>query len=172
MEILEIKKMLKTLDGFKASELPPDWSFDDPIDEKIIDFTEKLGLFLCDIQIFIDKKGNEEIKSGRDAVTNSQIRNVFGELKRIQMQLIGRETERWSEVKSSFHLIRPKIAYTSGRVLAKNKKSRIREFSTLLDKAVLAVKGDEHNAPQRFMRFVDFFEAILAYHKSFGGKEN
>jgi CRISPR-associated protein Csm2 len=174
MEIIEIKKLLDETKHFKPMDLPENWNFEKPINEKIIEYTRKLGFFLCDYEIYIDKKGKEQSKLGKNAVSNSQIRNFFGETKRIQMQITGKENDElsWENIKSSFHLLRPKLAYSSGRVLAKTKGSRIKDFANVLDYSVKSVRADEPNASMRFLRFVDFFESILAYHKSFGGKEN
>jgi len=174
MEISEIKKLQSEIKDFNPLKLPDEWKFDKPINEKVIEYSRKLGFYLCDYEVFTDKKGKEQSKLGRNAVSNSQIRNFFGETKRIQMQIAGSENNElvWDNVKTSFHLLRPKLAYSSGRVLAKTKGSRMKDFSDVLDYCVRTVRADEANASIRFLRFVDFFESILAYHKSFGGKEN
>lgn len=122
----------------------------DGIDEKTIEFAEKFGFHLCDIA---------DNRIGRMAMTTSQIRNVFGEVKRIQ-------AKGYSEEKSSFLLLRPKLAYAEARVTAKSGKSRVTDFRKVMDKAHSSVKEENH-----FQNFVDFFEATLAYHKFHGGRD-
>ena len=92
-----------------------------------------------------------------NALSNSQIRNVFGEIKRIQMKGL---TD--NESRSSFYLLRAKVAYATGR----NKTDSMRMFEKIFNKAWLLVDGDD----TKFQNFCNFLEAILAYHKSFGGK--
>ena len=82
-----------------------------------------------------------------------QIRNVFGEIKRIQMK--GFENE-----KASFFLLKPKIAYAA-------KRHNDIGINTLKKYFDLAHK--EVADARTYQNFVDFFESILAYHKAYGG---
>lgn len=124
---------------------------DNGIDKDTVDFAEKFGKHLCDIQA--------DNRLGRMAMTTSQIRNVFGEVKRIQ-------AKGYKDEKSSFFLLRPKIAYAEARVKAKSGRSRIEDFRKVMETAHTSVKDEKH-----FQNFVDFFEAILAYHKAAGGRD-
>jgi len=128
------------------------------MDENGITFAEGFGLHLC------DKKTSDEKFVGRNAMTTSQIRNVFGEVKRIQAKSQGQEFEKFQ---SEFFLLRPKIAYAEARVVAKSQDSKIKDFRKVMDLAHQEVKNDKEN----LQRFVDFFEAILAYHKFYGGRD-
>lgn len=121
------------------------------ITEETVKFAEEFGKYLCDIQ--------PDNKVGRMALTTSQIRNVFGEVKRIQ-------AKGYDEEKAAFLLLRPKIAYAEARVKAKNGKTRIEDFRQVMEMAHIAVKEAKN-----FQNFVDFFEAILAYHKAAGGRD-
>jgi CRISPR-associated protein Csm2 len=129
------------------------------MDEKGVKFAEEFGLHLC------DKRTAEDKFVGRTAMTTSQIRNVFGEVKRIQAKAQGAES--FQDYKSDFYLLRPKIAYAEAKVLSKTQDSRIRDFRKIMEFAHKEVKDDKEN----FQRFVDFFEAILAYHKFYGGRD-
>lgn len=129
----------------------------DGIDEKTVDFAEKLGKHLCALEP--DKYNPNKMKPSKIAMSTSQIRNVFGEVKRIQ-------AKGWNEEKSSFLLLRPKIAYSEARAVAKTSNSRIQDFRKVMDKAHLEVKNETH-----FQNFVDLLEATLAYHKFYGGIE-
>lgn len=96
-------------------------------------------------------------------LTTSQIRNIFGEVRRIEMG--------WSkDPQGSFRqtvLLRPKLAY-----LAKKERGKgVEDLQQVLDPCIALIQDapDEAERKVRFERFVDFFEAILAYHKAGGG---
>lgn len=118
------------------------------IDKDCIDFAEKLG---------------KELKDGK--FTTSQFRNIYGELKRIQMAGYAKE-----EV--SFLLLKPKMAYAVKRMENRDNAEIIKKFHSTFDQAYKAVVSgtaqlDEQG--KRFDRLCSFMEAVLAYHKSFGG---
>lgn len=90
--------------------------------------------------------------------TTSQIRNFFGEVKRIQMKgLAGNE--------SDFLLLKPKLAYSAKRASARGAD----DFKRVIDQAIDAVQCSQGGADKRFKNFCDLLEAILAYHKAAGG---
>lgn len=122
--------------------------------EDAIPFADEFGKHLCDLQ---------QDRPGREAMTTSQIRNFFGEVRRIQakIQMVGFEKS-----KPAFLLLRPKLAYAEARVKAKLGRSRISDFREVLEKAHHAVDNEAH-----FQNFVDFLEATLAYHKFYGGRD-
>ncbi|HRI60809.1 MAG TPA: type III-A CRISPR-associated protein Csm2 [Saprospiraceae bacterium] len=150
------------------------------IDRECIDFLEKFGQFLC--PSFVDKNGKTKLKD--DAMTVTQIRNVFGEIKRIESKLSfsniqeedpARRREapewkadyrEWQKQEPAFQLLRPKIAYNAARELSKRRESRIKDFRTVLDMAHSHVNNHED-----FKRFSQLVEGIIAYHKVYGGKD-
>ena len=91
-----------------------------------------------------------------DRLTRSQIRNIFTIAKKMQMKEV-----EWEE----FILLKPKIAYLTKKT-GSNLGARI--LGEILIEAVDAAYqgGEKHH----FRNFMDFFEAILAYHVSYGGK--
>ena len=91
-------------------------------------------------------------------LTKSQIRNIFGTVRQIQMNWTGQEQQAASY--RQLLMLKPKIKYQAART------KEVEPLADVLDKAIDQV-GD--NA-ERFGRFVDFFEAILAYHTAHGGK--
>jgi CRISPR-associated protein Csm2 len=86
------------------------------------------------------------LQQGR--LTVSQIRNVYGMVK--QMEMRGFDA-------NEFVLLKPKLAYAAARA----RTPGVRELREVLSWAIDEVSTDE----SKFARFVDFFEAILAYHK-------
>lgn len=105
------------------------------------------------------------IKLVEERFTTSQIRNFYGELKRIQLKKIS-----GAKQKSAFHLLHPKLAYAAKRA----EKTGGRGASTFKDeimKAHRAVNIDQEGFETRFENFCDLCEAILAFHKANGGRD-
>jgi len=129
------------------------------ITKECVDFADDFGKHLC----ALDDRG----RPSRDALTTNQIRNFFSEVKRIQQNKITNQEEQ-----SAFLLIRPKLAYAEARTSERSHKSRIKDFRKVIELAHQAVdikQEDPTKMEQEFNNFVDFLEAILAYHKSYGG---
>lgn len=98
-------------------------------------------------------------------LSTSQIRNVFGEVRRIQQK--GLTPSFDSEVL----LLKPKLSYAKAR--AQGRSSGARDLEAVLSPAIDAIFTNATDANQKFQRFenfANFFEAILAYHKAYGGK--
>lgn len=86
-------------------------------------------------------------------LTTNQIRNIYGTVK--QMEMRGFDA-------NEFVLLKPKLAYAAARA----NSNGARELKDVLSWAIDEVGNDE----TKFARFVDFFEAVLAYHKAAGGR--
>ncbi len=97
-------------------------------------------------------------------LTTSQIRALFGEVRQIQGQL---STGDQNRALRKLILLKPKMAYRARRERGRG----VEELASVLDPAIdLVVDATDRKTQERnFQRFVDFFEAILAYHKSYGG---
>lgn len=95
-------------------------------------------------------------------LTTSQIRNIFGEVRRIEMN--------WNSAPSSSYrqviLLQPKLAYQAARERGKGVEVLSSALMPCLEQIQTAPKDQRQ---LYFSRFVDFFEAILAYHKAAGG---
>ena len=143
--------------GFKASDFNENWIRSE-INEECIQFMDDLGFYLC------DKKSKGDSYSGRNSVTTSQMRNIFAEIKRIEVKINSRED--WQAQKTGVLLLRPKVAYNTARAISKNRNSRMEDLRRVLEKALLSVNGHEE-----FKRFSQFFEGVIAYHKVHGGKD-
>lgn len=109
------------------------------IDKDFTIYAEKMGKFMA------EKK-----------LTNSKIRSIYGEMKRIQMGQFDKE-------KASFYLLRPKVAYALGR---DKTNTGLCAFKLLFDRC-----SDMVADSKTFLNFALMFEAVLAYHKSYGGKD-
>lgn len=107
--------------------------------KKLVEVAERLG---------------EDFANG---LSTSQIRTIFGEVKRLQMK--GQFNQQSIR---ELILLKPKLAYQAGR----HDKTKVPQLAKVLSRAIDRVGSDQ----KRFENFVDFFEAILAYHRAHGGK--
>lgn len=104
-------------------------------------------------------------------LTTSQIRAIFGEVRQIQGQLRVSQvsndgTSNLEKPWTRLRLLIPKMQYRK----EKEKGEGVKNLVKVLEPAVkLVVDGDPSKRAERFERFVNFFEAILAYHKAYGG---
>lgn len=94
-------------------------------------------------------------------VTTSQIRNIFGTVRRIQMNWDASPTRAYRETV----LLKPKLGYFAKR----ERGPGMAALEKILAPAIDEITGTDAEKRERFMNFVDFFEAILAYHKKHGG---
>lgn len=102
-------------------------------------------------------------------LTTSQIRNIFGEVKRIASDV---KRDGLNAHKKAFLMLRPKLAYAAKRAGGRG----IEDLKKVLDTAHIAVTEqmsiqEKKKGEKAFENFVDFFEAILAYHKAAGGRD-
>lgn len=88
----------------------------------------------------------------KDKMTTTQVRNLYAAAKRINYR------DENGPFEAS--MLRAKFAYTAGRYPA------VRSFQSVADKALKCADSEE-----KFDRFMCFFEAVVAYHRAFGGRE-
>jgi len=124
---------------FAQMKFQPNWIINGT-DPSLIEFSDNLGKYLKD-----------------NKLTTSKIRNIYGEVKRIQI------AKNFEVEKVSFYLLKPKVAYALGRDESNN---GLKMFKLLFDECYKYVKDD-----QTFKNFCNLFEAVLAYHKAYGGKD-
>jgi len=106
-------------------------------------------------------------------VTTSQIRNIFGTARMIEQDVKTLEDDKPLpiQVQRDLQMLRPKLAYQYGRVQGRDddrKKAAMGALTGILSQAIALVGSDV----RRFRNFMDFFEAILAYHRRYGGRAN
>lgn len=105
----------------------------------MIKYAEEAGKFMAD-----------------NKLTNSKIRSIYGEIKRIQMGEFEKEI-------SSFYLLKPKVAYALGR---DENNDGLKLFKLIFDLCSVDVEDQK-----TYHNFCNLIEAILAYHKAYGGKD-
>ncbi len=104
-------------------------------------------------------KRAEELGRGlAQPLSTSQIRSLFTEVRQIEAQW------RHSPERASrrLTLLKPKMAYRARKETGQGVQALVDVLTPCVD----LVQGDA----ARFTRFVEFFEAILAYHKAYGGR--
>ncbi|MFZ6019112.1 MAG: type III-A CRISPR-associated protein Csm2 [Chloroflexota bacterium] len=106
------------------------------------------------------------------SLSTSQIRSLFGEVRQIQGEwAVARQkgpqadTER-QKVLRRLILLKPKMEYRARRERGQAVRALVDVLKPALD-AVTQAPADKQD--EYFNRFVEFFEAILAYHKAYGG---
>lgn len=124
--------------------------------EKLVKVAEQVGKVLARPQ------------EQRDQLTTSQIRGVFGAVRQIEMswphngQQSAEAQTRARRCQRQLLLLKPKLAYQARRAQGQG----VERLRRVLDPAIGLVGGDR----ERFQHFVEFFEAILAYHRAYGGQ--
>ena len=134
-------------DGFTRNTPKQEWDsagyqkswISNSIDSSFPEFAEKIGKYMAD-----------------NKLTNSKIRSIYGEMKRIQMGDYDKE-------KASFYLLRPKVAYALGR---DRENKGLELFKIMFDECSKDVVDK-----RTFLNFCNVFEAVLAYHRAHGGKD-
>lgn len=98
----------------------------------------------------------------RNGLTRSQIRTIFTEVRQIEA-MWGASHQK--EALRRLVMLKPKLAYQTARTSSMDLLQK--ELTAAIDEV------EKANAEQKdaaFQRFVDFFEAILAYHRANGGR--
>jgi CRISPR-associated protein Csm2 len=102
----------------------------------------------------------------QEALATSQIRAIFGKVRELDMRLRAGHVPSNAELDETTYrelqLLRPKLAYQAARAPGRG----VTNLRKVLDPAIQLVERDR----ARFQHFVDFFEAILAYHRAHGGQ--
>jgi CRISPR-associated protein Csm2 len=117
--------------------------------KEMIEQAEALGQYLVDLKL-----------------KTSQIRNIFGTVREIEMSWqADAKPEEVAKARRQLIMLKPKMAYQAAREEQNKKGIGVKELAAVLSPAISLV-GDDR---ARFQNFVDFFEAILAYHTAAGG---
>ena len=107
------------------------------------------------------------------SVSASQIRNVFGPMRQIELawpvvdeQSDEEQRRKAADAYRQVVLLRPKLSYLAAR------DRKLKPLEQIMGEAIAEIMKAKDAAEQRtrFQHCVEFFEAILAYHKKYGGK--
>jgi CRISPR-associated protein Csm2 len=98
----------------------------------------------------------------KNNLTRAQIRNIFTEVRRIEALW---ETKP-DDAMRRLNMLKPKLDYQVSRARSVDLLKDV--LSQAIDQVEAA--GEPVERERRFRRFVDLFEAILAYHRAKGGR--
>jgi CRISPR-associated protein Csm2 len=117
-----------------------------------------------------DKNGTELVTFAQqtanqlvhDGLNRAQIRTIFTEVRKIEALW---DTNPAVALRR-LNMLRPKLDYQTARIPA------VKALKDVLIQAIDEVNkaGDDGERNRRFRVFMDLFEAILAYHRSQGGR--
>lgn len=105
-------------------------------------------------------------------LTSHQIRAIFGEVRQIQAEWSVNRDRAFRRLV----LLKPKMKYRARKERGDAVKELVETLESALDYVIKAPPRsgkppvDPNNRDDNFQRFVEFFEAILAYHKAYGGE--
>jgi len=106
-----------------------------------------------------------------ERLTTSQMRGFFGMVRQIEAEADA-DSQRTDQLPSKLYrrliLLKPKLAYQAERDRESRKGEGVLRLQQVLSPSIDLVQRDR----TQFKRFVEFFEAILAYHKAAGGRES
>lgn len=111
-------------------------------------------------KIFGEHLGMDDSTGRLKALSTSQLRKFFGELRRIDSDFDNKKTD--------IIMLKPMLAYAVGR---DKSNTKIRDFEKEISKGIGYIRlGDRVHERSDFKNFLKIFEAIVAYHKFYGGK--
>jgi CRISPR-associated protein Csm2 len=99
----------------------------------------------------------------KNNLTRAQIRNIFTEVR--QIEALWGTSQRKEEALRRLSMLKPKLAYQTARTNSLEKLKQV--LSEAIDEVV---KSPADKKDATFQRFMDLFEAILAYHRALGGR--
>ncbi|MGL4670585.1 MAG: type III-A CRISPR-associated protein Csm2 [Methanobacteriaceae archaeon] len=104
---------------------------------------------------FADKDGYADlVAKDLKGLKSNQLRKFFGAVRNIELK------STWAERQSDFYLFKPKLAVAVGRGLIPE------EFYQFMMVCMEKVDvDDDEKSEENFKTFVDFLEAVVAYHK-------
>lgn len=129
-----------------TEKMNPEWITIN-FNEEAVDWTNKFAEYLA--------KDTKLEKGFAKALTTSQLRKFFGQLRRIQAD--------YEKLQKEIPLLKPKLAYAVGRA---EKDNKINDFYLQIEGGLSLIKGNKES----FDRFISLTESIVAYHKFHGGK--
>ncbi|MFQ6061619.1 MAG: type III-A CRISPR-associated protein Csm2 [Methanosarcinales archaeon] len=91
-------------------------------------------------------------------VKTNQLRRFFDAMKQIESKLFAQRRD-WKDIENEFYLLKPKLAFAKGRKL----------IPDIFYDLIMACMG-KTNSKEDFKVLVQFFEAIVAYHRYYGGE--
>ncbi|MCI8827033.1 MAG: type III-A CRISPR-associated protein Csm2 [Lachnospiraceae bacterium] len=116
------------------------------------------------IKVLKNKK-NEKTQRTIPMVTTSKIRNLLSIINDIYNEILNYQNEKLSEeICGRIDYLKVRFVYEAGRETSVKSFIEVTEILECLNE----IKGSKKN----FLLFSRYMEALVAYHKFYGGKEN
>lgn len=125
----------------------------------------------------IVEKANSKCQNLYTEITTNQIRNFFAHINTIRNDfkikiMTNKNSDNWDDLDTNLLLTKPKLAYAVGRV-RRNFQKPYKDFQYLISEAIdLTIKTPSDKKEKAYENFFSLIEAIVAYHKFYGGKDN
>ena len=104
------------------------------------------------------------ITQNNNSITTSKIRRIYNLICEIyNTENLSCDSQLAPESKTALNMARVRIAYEAGR------DGKVRDFT---DKTHIIEYIKGINSRENFINFARYMEALIAYHKFYGGKEN
>lgn len=117
---------------------------------------------------FAEKTAEQLVKN---QLTRGQVRNIFTEVRKIEAlwdaEGVKKSAERdFNKALRRLIMLKPKMDYQAARIPQVELLKRV--LSEAIDEVAKGTTNEDKT--ERFKRFMNLFEAILAYHRSKGGR--
>ena len=104
------------------------------------------------------------ITQNNNSITTSKIRRIYNLICEIyNTENLSCDSQLATESKTALNMARVRIAYEAGR------DGKVKDFT---DKTHIIEYIKGINSRENFINFARYMEALIAYHKFYGGKEN
>jgi CRISPR-associated protein Csm2 len=108
----------------------------------------------------------------KNQLTRGQVRNIFTEVRKIEALWDAESVEEpnkrdYNKALRRLVMLKPKMDYQASRIPQVELLKKV--LSDAIDEVVKG--GTNKDKDERFKRFMNLFEAILAYHHAKGGKK-
>ncbi len=108
------------------------------------------------------------------SIKTNQVRNFFSHIQTIKNDFTKKkhsDVGSLDELDKSLILIKPKLAYAVGRA-GNKEKIDYKDFQALINESIdKTIKTNQEKKQEAYVNFFAFIEAIIAYHKYYGGKD-
>lgn len=127
----------------------------------MIDFTDLAEVSAAKI----NEVANEYGKNFAQKIKTNQIRNIFSHINSIKTKFRNKGNIYSDEIETSLILLKPKLAYAAGR------QEKVSEFQKFMFEIIDTVVNSKERK-KAIENFFDLVEAIVAYHKFYGGRDS